>query len=69
MTYCLGVPHEGHADDAAACPLDHPCHISRVRAWRAAAQAERDLFAEIEPQPQTVMGMIRRALDDPEEAP
>lgn len=71
MTYCPGVPHDGHDSDSQTCPLDDPRHISRVRARRAAEQAERDLFKEIEPQPKTVMGMLRRALqaDDETEQP
>ncbi len=67
MTYCPGFPHEGHETESEPCPLDHPMHISRVRARRAADEAERALFAEIEPPRQTVMGMLRRVLSDNEE--
>lgn len=66
MTYCPGIPHEGHDAESDPCPIDHPMHIYRVRARRAARSAERDLFKEIEPQQQTPMGMLRRALNDDE---
>ena len=69
MTYCPGIPHEGHETDSGPCPLDHPMHISRVPAWQVARDAERDLFAEVEPPRQTVMGMLRRARGGNEEAP
>jgi hypothetical protein len=67
MTYCAGVPHEGHDSEEQECPLDDPRHISRVRGRRAVEQAERDLFKEIEPPQRTVMGMLRRALTDDHE--
>jgi len=66
-TYCPGIPHEGHTDERQPCPIDHPMHIYRVRARRAADEAEKELFAEVEPPRQTPMGMLRRALSDEEQ--
>lgn len=47
--------------------LSDPRHIYNVRARRAADTAERDMLRaiqrEIDGPPQTVMGMIRRALE------
>lgn len=67
MSYCLGVPHEGHESEDEPCPMDHPMHIYRVRAWHAAKSAEREMFRDVAKdagiQGNTPMGMIRRALE------
>lgn len=53
--------------DSERDPLLDPRSYAYVNARRAAEQAERDLFAEVEPKPRPgIVGMVIRALrDDP----
>ncbi len=68
MTYCPGVPHEGHESEDEPCLFDHPEHIYRARARHAVRTAEREMNREIAKEighrPNTPMGMIRRAFKE-----
>jgi hypothetical protein len=50
--------------------FDDPRHIYQARAYRAAKDAERDLFREIESKPEnTPVGMMLRALRGSDASP